>query len=220
MRWLAGNFDLAFIARSRVPRHFRSRSRIGKLPRIGKCKEIVLGRTLPCVELAVVSTVAKPDEKRSKCNDRQYSSVGNCAQARSPRLENAELRSHTDALRRNSSQRRSGAAAYARKGGCEVGREVHPEPQLCPHSLFVARPIVKQLHRLVPIGLAKLCGIEAKQQGVYLLRHNPPSESSWRAQRVRRPRVSPPLIVPAYAQWQSTGSTVVFHVRVPSRHAA
>jgi len=70
-----------------------------------------------------------------------------------------------------------------REGGDEVGEEIEPEAEPGEEAGFVAEAIAEELERFVAVARAELRGVEAQEQGVELLRHNPPERFCWRGRR-------------------------------------
>src|ERR1700756_3331208 len=98
-------------------------------------------------------------------------------------------------------ERRLRMKVLGRHGNSEVGQQIEPKPQSWEESSFVARAVAEQLQGFLTVFRAKARGVEAQQQGVYLLRHSPPSGFSWSVrhathQQAARPRSAPICVQP------------------------
>src|SRR5882762_9581452 len=101
-----------------------------------------------------------------------------------------------------------------RYGNSEVGQQVEPKPQGWEESSFIASAVAEQLQCFVTIFRAKTRRIEAQQQGIYLLRHSPPSRSFWPVRHVTSQQAVRPRSAPVCDQPKSTDNIGGAHGQV------
>src|SRR6266851_4861027 len=111
-------------------------------------------------------------------------------------------------------ERRLDIAVLSRDGDCQIGQQIQPKPQGWKKPFFIAGTVAKQLQGLVTIRVAKMGRIEAQEQGVHLLRHSPPSRSSWRARHATSQQAARPRSVPICVQLRSADNIGGAHGRV------
>src|SRR5260370_26729368 len=111
-------------------------------------------------------------------------------------------------------KRRLRMKVLGRDGNSEVGQQIEPKPQGWEESSFIASAVAEQLQSFITVLRAKTSGIEAQQQGVYLLRHSPQSRFFLCGRHATNQQAARPRSAPICVQPRSADNTGGAHCRV------
>src|SRR6267378_4823138 len=111
-------------------------------------------------------------------------------------------------------ERRLRMKVLGRHGNSEVGQQIEPKPQGWKESSFIASAVAEQLQSFIAVLRAKTRGIEAQQQGVYLLRHSLPSRFFLCGRHATNQQGARPRHAPTCDQLRSADNTADAQYRV------
>jgi len=133
------------------------------------------------IQMAEISGVAEEHGEEAESCECQGAAGEESAGAEASVFEDEEKRRAVRVMCGGSGdENRLRAAIFARERDDEIEEKIEPQAGSGDEAGFVSQAIAKKLESVFAMGAAKVRWIEAKQAGVYLLRHNPPLRFFWR----------------------------------------
>src|ERR1700723_515405 len=173
--------------------------------RKSRAPEVAAPRAIGC---SIASGVEDQTRCRRQNRQRKNSAEKQSAGTRRAIFQHIEARCAVQSLLGHSAnQRVSSTAVFAWNRNCKIGEQVQPQSHSSEKSCFIAHAVAEQLQRFVAVFLAKMERVQTQEPSVYLLRHTPPSISSWPAPHATNRQVCRHPSAQVSVQPRSNGNT-------------